>query len=182
MPKLKDKRQEEFCQRYIIRFSGKLSAIGAGFSAKTAIVQASQLLTKPHIQKRIAELIKNRSERTQITQDMVLQELAVLGFSDFKNYGQVKEDGKLEFYPFKKIQEEKTRAINSIKEVTSAGGGRSISLKLHEKVRPLELVGKHLGMFVERHELAGEGGGPIKIDYVLVKQKKDGDGKGEKKQ
>ncbi len=155
MPKLKDKRQEEFCQRYIIKFSGKDSAIGAGFSPKSAIVQASQLLVRPAIERRIAELLKDRSERTQITQDMVIQELAVLGFSDIRDYGQIKENKSLEFYPFKKIKGGKTRAIESIKETTGTGG-RSISVKLHGKVRPLELLGKHTGLFLDKFDVADD--------------------------
>jgi len=95
--------------------------------------------------------MNDRSERTKITQDMVLRELAILAFSDFKNYGQIDNDGGLEFYPFKKIEEEKTRAIKSMKEVSGAQS-HSMGLKLHDKVKPLELIGKHLSMFNEKLE------------------------------
>lgn len=148
--KLKVKREEEFCQQYVIDFNGARAAHDAGYGKDRTCgrVQASKLLTREHISKRVAELMKNRSERTQITQDMVLQELAVVGFSDFKNYGRIKKDKNLEFYPFSKIEGDKTRAIESMKQVDSQSG-RSISMKLHGKVRPLELIGKHLGMFAD---------------------------------
>lgn len=152
--KLKVKREEEFCQQYVVDFNGARAAFDAGYGKdKTCSrVQASKLLTREHISKRVAELMKNRSERTQITQDMVLQELAVVGFSDFRNYGRIKKDKNLEFFPFDKIEGDKTRAIESMKQVDNPSG-RSISMKLHGKVRPLELIGKHLGMFADTTNL-----------------------------
>lgn len=151
MPKLKNAQHEEFCQQWIIEFNGAKAARDSGYSAKTARVQASQLLTKPNIQARIAELLKNRSERTQITQDMVVQELALLGFSDFTDYAKfIKNEGLImqSTEDVKGIRPGATRAIKSMKQVDTKEGG-SISIKLHSKERPLELLGKHLGMFEE---------------------------------
>lgn len=154
MPKLKDKRHEEMCQQYIIDFNGARAAHEAGFgkNRKVARVWASKLLTKAFIRKRILELLEARSKRTEITQDRVLQEMAILGFSDFRDYGRIKESGEVEFHPFSKIKGGKTRAIESMKQVDSAHG-RSISMKLHGKVRPLELLGKHTGLFVDTHNI-----------------------------
>lgn len=151
MPKLKDPRRELFCQEYVVDFNGTRSARDAGFGPKSARVKASQILTEVNIQKRIAELMANRVERTKITQDMVLQELAIVGFSDLKNHAQINEDGQVEFYPFKDVGIE-TRAIESMKQVDNPSG-RSISMKLHGKVKPLELIGRHLGMFVDTHNI-----------------------------
>ena len=154
MNKKLEKQYEEFCQQYVVDFNGARAAFDAGFGKNktTARVTACHLLAKDAIGKRIAELLKNRSERTQITQDMVLQELAVVGFSDFRNYGRIKKDKNLEFFPFDKIKGDKTRAIESMKQVDNPSG-RSISMKLHGKVKPLELIGKHLGMFVDTHNV-----------------------------
>ena len=55
---------------------------------------------------------------------------------------------------------------------------------MHDKIRALEILARHLGMLIERHELTGEEGGPIKIEYILVKakkQKRGGDGKDSEK-
>ena len=152
--KLKVKREEEFCQQYVIDFNGARAAHDAGFGKNRTVgrVQASKLLTRPNIEKRIAELMKNRSERTKITQDMVIQELAVVGFSDFRDYGRIKKDGNVEFYPFSMIKGERTRAIESMKQVDTQSG-RTVSMKLHGKVRPLELLGKHTGLFADTHNL-----------------------------
>jgi len=164
---------EKFCQEYVIDFNGTRAAkaVGFGKTRRSSSMASVRLLARIDIQKRISKLMADRSERTRITQDMVLQELAVLGFSDFKHYGQIKNDGSLEFYSFKKIKDEKTRAIQSMKEITGASG-RSISLKLHEKVRPLELLGKHLGMFVDTHNVNLTGN--IKVISAVPRPRKPG--------
>lgn len=165
MQKLEDNRREEFCQQYIIDFNGTRAAEVAGYSKRSARSQASDLLTNPNIQKRISGLLKNRSKRTQITQDMVLRELAILGFSDFKNYGKVGKDGSLEFYPISKRSGQQTRAIESMKQ-----SSKGTLLKLHGKVRPLELLGKHLGMFADTHNVNLTGG--IKVLTAVPRPKK----------
>jgi phage terminase small subunit len=163
-------RHERFCQEYIIDFNGARAARDSGFAKRSARVTASKLLTNPNIQKRIQQLMNDRSERTKITQDMVLRELAILGFSDFKHYGQIDKDGALEFYPFEKIKDEKTRAIKSMKEVSGAQS-HSISLKLHSKEKPLELIGKYLGMFVDEHKLNLTGSVIFKIISAVPRPK-----------
>lgn len=172
MPKLKDRQREAFCQQYVVDFNGARAAhdVGYGKDKTSARVTASKLLARDEIGKRINELLKNRSERTQITQDMVLQELAVLGFSDFRNYGKIKKDKNLEFFPFDKIEGDKTRAIESMKQVDGAYG-RSISMKLHGKVRPLELIGKHVGMFVDTHNVNLTG--DIRVLTAVPRPKKE---------
>ena len=163
-------RQERFCQEFIIDLNATRAARDAGFSKKSARVTACRLLTKANIQKRIEQLKKDRSERTKITQDMVLKELAILGFSDFKHYGEINSDGGLNFFPFEDIKEEKTRAIKSMKEVIGARS-HSIGLKLHGKEKPLELIGKHLGMFVDEHKLNVTGTVVFKVISAVPRPK-----------
>lgn len=149
MPKLENAQHEEFCQRWIIEFNGTKAAIASGYSKKTARVQASQLLTKLNISERIAELLKDRSERTKITQDMVIRELAILGFSDFRHYGEIVNQygiDRLRLNTFDKMGEGRTRAIKSISEHVTKDGVQ-LKFKLHGKERPLELLGKHTGLF-----------------------------------
>ena len=71
--KLNNDRQEKFCQEYIVDLNQTQAAIRAGYSKKTADVQASRLLTNVKIQARIQELMQKREQRTEITADKVLQ-------------------------------------------------------------------------------------------------------------
>ena len=73
MSKLTDK-QEMFCKEYIIDLNATQAAIRAGYSEKTAQRMGSENLSKPLIQERIAELMKERTERVQIDADWVLRQ------------------------------------------------------------------------------------------------------------
>ena len=81
MSKLTDK-QELFCKEYIIDFNATRAAIAAGYSEKGARQTASDTLAKAYIQERLAQLMKARNKRTEITADRVVQELAKFGFSE----------------------------------------------------------------------------------------------------
>ena len=74
-------KQERFCTEYIIDLNATQAAIRAGYSSKTANRIASENLSKPDIQRKIQELQQERAERTEITQDRVLKELAGIGFA-----------------------------------------------------------------------------------------------------
>lgn len=72
MGELKAAKREQFCREYIIDLNGTQSAIRAGYSEKTANRIASEMLSKPDIQARIAELMQERSNRVRIDADWVL--------------------------------------------------------------------------------------------------------------
>lgn len=155
--KLKDDRQEEFCQQYLLDLNGTKAAIRAKYSKKTARVQASQLLAKLNISKRIVELKAIRSERTRVTQDMVLKELLILMRSDFKDYGEIVKDlanpdGRLKLKAFNEMKGDATRAIKSISEHITKDGIQ-LKFKLHGKEKAIELAGKHLGMFADKFDI-----------------------------
>lgn len=155
-PKMTNK-QKVFCDEYLISLNAKDAAIKAGYSKASAKLIGCENLTKPYIKEYIEKKMKEREERTEITQDMVLQELATFGFANIKDFVEEGVSGK-DFLVFKnidKISDDKARAIESIKLVSNLRGG-SLEFKLHSKSRGLELIGKHLGMFTERVELLGE--------------------------
>ena len=184
MPKLPNPKRERFCQEFIKDLNGTKAAGRAKYSKKTAEQQASRLLSNVKVQQRIAELMDERAKRTRTTQDQVLEELKILAFSDFRDYGEVVGElgiDRLKLKTFDQIGEGKTRAIQSIKESISEKRVQ-LSFKLHGKLPAIELLGRHIGMFVERMALTGEDGGPIRIEYVLAKAKKHkrgADGKGD---
>lgn len=155
--KLKNDKHERFCQEYIKDLNGAKAAERSGYSKKTARTQANQLLTKLDISKRVAELKEIRSERTVITQDMVLKELWILARSDFKDYGEIVKgladpDGRLKLKVFKEMKGDATRAIKSISEHITKDGIQ-LKFKLHGKDKPLELLCRHLGMLVDKFDI-----------------------------
>ena len=75
MSKLTNK-QERFVEEYLVDLNAKQASIRAGYSEKTAAEMGYENLTKPHVQECIQERMDERSTRTEITADRILQALA----------------------------------------------------------------------------------------------------------
>lgn len=154
-------KQKRFCEEYIIDLNATQASIRAGYSEKTAKEIGCENLTKPNIQEYISELIKDRSYRTEITADRVIQELAKIGFSNISDYLTViekeidvegkkgKESKKIKYIDVDifKTEDVGTHKMAVVSEIKRTKDG--ISIKLHDKVKALEDLGKHLGIFKE---------------------------------
>lgn len=66
-------KQQRFVAEYLIDLNATQAAIRAGYSAKTASQIGERLLRNVEVQKALSEAMKKREQRTEITQDMVLQ-------------------------------------------------------------------------------------------------------------
>lgn len=147
MAKLSPK-QQLFADEYLIDLNATQAAIRAGYSPKTADVKGSQLLgivkVRTYIEKKMAE----RSRRTGINQDRVLQELAKIAFIKATDLIDPKDASVLE-----NASDDDLAVIQSIKVKESWGEkGSSVEreIKLADKTRSLEMLGRHLGMFNDK--------------------------------
>ena len=144
------KKQLQFCKEYIIDLNATQAAIRAGYSKKTAQPQSSRLLLNVIIAKEIQRLFNERSERTKITTDMVLKELANIAFLD--PGGMYDENGNM--YEVSEMPEEIRRAIGGITSTSTTGKGSAEystkNIKLVSKERALEMLGRHLVMFADK--------------------------------
>jgi len=91
----------------------------------------------------------DRSDRTEITQDMVLKELALIAFSDIRNYVDFGPGG-VSLHELSEMSEEYSRAISEVSQSCNSNGDVTSKFKLYDKRAALMDIGKHLGMFVDR--------------------------------
>lgn len=68
-------QQELFCQQYVIDYNGTQAACRAGYSEKTAEVQASRLLRNVKVLSRVRAIQKERLEKLAVTQESVILKL-----------------------------------------------------------------------------------------------------------
>jgi len=90
-----------------------------------------------------------------VTQDKVVNELANIAFADISSFLKV-ENNQVEVFDTDSIQHEMLAAIAEIKE-----GNYGISIKLHDKLKALELLGRHLGMFKDKVEVTADVNNPF---------------------
>jgi phage terminase small subunit len=152
-------QQELFCHEYIKDRNGTQAAIRAAYSPETAQEQASRLLSNVMIKARINGLIKEQLDNIKIDVAFVLRQLlnsATIDISDAYD-----ECGELK--PISEMPEPLRRAIVSIEteELFEGQGknrehiGTAKTIKIQDRLRALELLGKHLKMFTDVHEIPG---------------------------
>ena len=122
-------KQERFCQEYLIDLNASQAAIRAGYSRRAAKEQGCRLLATVRVQAEIEKLMAERSERAKVRAVYVLQRL-------------------------KSIVE---RCMQS-KPVLDKNGKQTgqYTFNASGAIRALELLGKHLDLFVDRHQHEGK--------------------------
>jgi len=143
MSELINPKYEAFCQEYMKDLNGSQAAIRAGYSEKTANVTASKMLIIPNIQERIKELQQERQQRTQITADMVIAELAKVAFHNVQDF----VNGGNSILELKHLESEKVASVSAVKTTIKADGDIVSEIKFHDKIAALEKLGRHLGVF-----------------------------------
>lgn len=143
-------KQAAFCEQYLIDLNATQAAIRVGYSAKTANQQAARLLANVKVQDYIKQLQQQQQVRSQINADWVLRELVNIAKANGADYAEVDEHGAVKLIPTALLTADKKAAISSIKP-TMAGA----EIKTYDRIRALELIGKHLGMFDSAAAKAG---------------------------
>jgi phage terminase small subunit len=168
-------KQEMFCREYLIDLNATQAAIRAGYSEKTANRTASENMSKPDIAQRIIELKSSRNERVEVNADYVLRRLVEIDEMDVLDI--LKDDGGLKMvHEWPKVWRTTLSGLDILTTVTNFDETTMENIlkkiKWPDKVKNLELLGKHISVmaFKEQatHEHTGKNGGPIET-AVLTK-------------
>lgn len=143
-------QQQRFVREYIIDFNGAKAARRAGFTSEFAANTAWKLLQSPKIQDAIKKEQQKLADKMGITPERIIQELALIGFANIKDYVTKDEDGRTTI-DIDSLDRDTTAALDIQIEI-SEGKSRSTNtkIKLANKVEALLQMGKHLGMFKEQ--------------------------------
>lgn len=164
--KVENEKHKRFCEEYLIDLNGRQAAIRSGYSENRAEVTASELLAKGDIQEYLSQRQKELQEVTGINQKRVLEEYAKLAFVDIRKFYDT--NGRL-LTPHE-IPDDVAGALAGIEIFEEFGFDKSgekqhvgdtKKIKTYDKVKALDSLAKHLGMFKEIHELTGKNGQPL---------------------
>lgn len=164
-------KQKIFANEYLIDLNATRAYRVAYPSVKkdeTAAAAATRMLRNVKVAAYIQERMRERQKRTEITQDRVLQELAAIAFAKATDYAKV-ENGQVIIKDTVNLDEQQVKAIAGIKE-----GKYGIELKLNDKEKALELLGRHLGMFKDKLEVSGLEEEKKKLGDILDQLRGDG--------
>lgn len=169
MAKLTDK-QELFAREYLKDLNATQAAIRAGYSAKTAQEQASRLLSNVMVQSRISELKAERNEVVGIDAAYVLKRLVEIDEMDVLDI--LNANGELK--PIKDWPKVWRTTLSGMDVTEMAGDAAGLlkKIKWPDKVKNLELLGKHITVqaFKDnvKNELVGANGLPLATPSFVI--------------
>lgn len=143
-------KQQLFVEEYLVDLNATQAAIRAGYSVKTAKEIGAENLTKPNIAEEIEKALAERSKRIGVNQDRVVRELARIAFIKITDVAN--EDGSIN----RDADENDIACVESIKVKNMSsekGYSEEREIKLSPKLKALELLGKHLGMWNDKVEI-----------------------------
>ncbi len=129
-------------------------------SDDTAAAAGARLLRNVKVAEYIQKRMDDRAKRTEITQDKVLRELAKLGFFDIRKL--FDENGKpLDIVSLDNETAACIAGLDVMDIYDGSGDDKEFTgyikkYKVADKLKALELLGKHLGMFKDKVELSGQ--------------------------
>ena len=141
-------KMKRFIEEYLVDLNATQAVIRAGYNPANASAQAYNLMQKEKVAEAISRAMAERSRRTGISQDRVIEELAKIAFLRITDVVDPENATVLDY-----ASEADIAAIESIrvKEIpTQAGVGIEREVKVASKLKALELLGKHLGMWDDR--------------------------------
>lgn len=160
-------KQKAFCREYIVDWNASQAAIRAGYSEKTCRSQSSALLTKQNIKKQIKiltdEALGTQKEHLQY---QVLNGLKSIAFTNITDVVNV-VSGRATVENTGDLEESAKYAIEEISE-TITKQGASLKIKMHSKLKALELLGKYGGMFDDTMQVSGN----LTIEQITPEERK----------
>lgn len=161
-------KAQHFINEYIKDGNGKQAAIRAGYAPKAAEVQASRLLRNVQVADAIGKHQQQLRERSGVSADRVVEELARIGFVDIRRvFG---ADGAV--LDPQQIPEDVARAVASIEVTTSTTGtgkdattDTTTKVRFWEKPKALHTMAHILGMLKDKVEHSGTDGKPIRVSF-----------------
>ena len=152
-------RQRRFVEEYLVDMSPVRAAERAGYAQDRAARTASRLLRSPAVLEAVEQAMRRRAARTEVTQDLVVRELAAVGFSVMTDLCHWSDEG-VRLRDSTDLSRAQAAAVAEVRESSTARGGRpargeqpdgpvrgGVQVKLHSKLKALEMLARHLGMF-----------------------------------
>ncbi|MEZ2724129.1 terminase small subunit [Pseudomonas putida] len=135
-------KRHRFVAEYLVDLNATQAAIRAGYAKKGAKDQAYQLMQLPEVAQAIEQAMGERNKRLQVDADYVLKRLTEIDQLDLADIFDV--DGKL-----MPIRQWPLSWRQMVKEVDMKTG----KVKFHDKLRALELIGKHVNVNAFREQV-----------------------------
>lgn len=156
-------RQRRFVEEYLVDMSPVRAAERAGYAPQRAARTAARLLRTPAVLEAVERAMDSRAARTGVTQDLVVRELVAVGFTVMTDLCQWSDEG-VRLRDSTELTRAQAAAVAEVREGSTTRAARpargaqqgeqpeapvrgGVQVKLHSKLKALEMLARHLGMF-----------------------------------
>jgi phage terminase small subunit len=150
-----------FIKEYLIDKNATRAAQAAGYSSKTAYSAGHRLLKNVEIAVAIEEGVRRQVNRAELKAADVIFELRNIAFTDlslaFDEVGKIRHPTNM--------PEDIRKALQSFETVKSKNG-ETVKIKLHDKLRALEMLAKHFKLLTDVQEVTGKDGGCLVVLHL----------------
>lgn len=166
---LKSIQQEIFVNNLISGMCIGNAYSTAGYKSQSPSAHGIRLAKIGKVKCRLAYKKAELARRMDISQARVIQEMALLAFSNIQDFVGTDTDGEFFFRNWAALTREQLAAVESVQVTTTTTTNKkgdrefttkNVKFKLHSKTTALEQLGKHLGVFAEDNQQ--------KTDHVLT--------------
>lgn len=163
-------KQRRFVDEYLVDLNATQAASRAGYSQRRASEIGSQLLRKPAVAAALQKAMQERARRTEIDADYVLRRMVEIDQMDVLDI--MTDDMELKpVSQWPRVWRQYLSGFDLAEMFEGRGEDRATvgilkKIKWPDKVKNLELLGRHFGMFRDKVEVTGKDGGPLQHTEV----------------
>jgi len=159
-------KQQIFVKEYLVDLNATQAAVRAGYSVRTAEWVGPRLVTKSHVAVAIEAAVAERGKSLDVTQGRVLLELARIALGDKRKVVSWGPAG-IEIKASDDLTDDAAAMVSEVVEEDTKYGTRR-RIKVHDKVKALELLGRHLGLFTDKIVFPDKNGDPQNVGNRFV--------------
>ena len=148
-------KQLRFVKEYMIDLNATAAAERAGYAKRSAKLTGHNLTKHPQVKRLIGQEKLKREKRTELSADIVIEELRRVGFAKLSDFVEWGPDGVI-FKPSANLTAAQVAAVEQVTEKITenaqGGGSTHRSIKLHDKLGALDKLCKHLGIYADQEQ------------------------------
>lgn len=160
-----NEKQRRFVEAYLVEPNATRAAKIAGYSPG----RGPQLLRNRIVREVLDDARMARARRVNVTADEVLERLIRVVSADIRDA--FDDDSRM--VPVKKFNDDLAFAVTSLDNEEIAAAGENIGsvkkIRLADKLKALEMLGRHLGMWKDRTEVSGPDGAGLTVVVKTIK-------------
>jgi phage terminase small subunit len=138
--------EQRFVEEYLVDGNATKAATRAGLRGRDLSAAGAKMLTRRLVAAAIEQERERSMARTRITRDRVLREYARLAFAEIGDIADWDEDGMMRLKPKAALSQDDRAAVVEVATRSGKKGARA-RVRMHSKIRALDALAKHLGLW-----------------------------------